>query len=183
MTFKGGIEPLARSGAVGILQNDGSFEHVGLLEIVGRHGDAPAGGAGMQRGDQRAIAAQLQVERFRDRLASQVVFRGAKATDDDEDVNASEGRADGVDDVFFTIANNGFEGDGDAEFVELFRQVERVGVLAGGREHFRADGDNFGFHGQVTDYRLQVTDGGLRMVDQIEQRSQFRGSHPVNCYP
>jgi len=28
---------------------------------------------------------------------------------DDEDVNASEGRADGVDDVFFTIANNGLK--------------------------------------------------------------------------
>jgi hypothetical protein len=44
------------------------------------------------------------------------------------------------------IAHNGFEGDGDADAVELFCDVERVGVLAERGEHLGADGNDFGFH-------------------------------------
>ena len=53
---------------------------------------------------------------------------------------------DGVDEIFAAVADDGFEGDGDAELVELFREVEGVGVLAEGGEHLGADGDDFGFH-------------------------------------
>ena len=34
----------------------------------------------------------------------------------------------------------------DADLVELFGEVEGVGVLAEGGEHLGADGDDFGFH-------------------------------------
>ncbi len=45
------------------------------------------------------------------------------------------------------VADDGFEGDGDADLVEFFGQVEGVGVLSVGREHFGADCDDFRFHG------------------------------------
>ena len=47
---------------------------------------------------------------------------------------------------FAAVADDGFEGDGDADLVELFGEVERVGVLAERGEHLGADGDDFGFH-------------------------------------
>jgi hypothetical protein len=71
-----------------------------------------------------------------------------------------KGSADGVDEIFAAIANDGFEGDDNADLVELLRQVEGVGVLTEGGEHLGADGDDFGFHKgrlQITGDRLQVT--------------------------
>ena len=44
------------------------------------------------------------------------------------------------------VADDGFEGYGDAQLVEFLRQVEGVGVLAEGGEHLGADGDDFAFH-------------------------------------
>ena len=49
--------------------------------------------------------------------------------------------------VFLAVAHDGLEGHRDANLVELFGQIEGVGVLAIRREHFGADCDDFGFHG------------------------------------
>ena len=53
---------------------------------------------------------------------------------------------DGADEILAAVADDGLEGDADAEAVELFREVEGVGVLAERGEHLGADGDDFGFH-------------------------------------
>ena len=110
------------------------------------HGDAPGGGAGMQSGDLGGVAAQGERERFGDGLAGEVVLGGAQAAHEDENVGAAERGADGVDQVLAAVADDGLEGDGDADLVELFREIEGVGVLAEGGEHLGADGDDFGFH-------------------------------------
>ena len=100
----------------------------------------------MQRGYLRGIAAQFQRERFGDGFAGQVVLGGAQAAHEDDDVSAAERSADGVDQVFAAVADDGLEGDRDTDLVELLSKIERIGVLAERREHLRADGDDFGFH-------------------------------------
>ncbi len=143
---EGGVEPLAGRAAVGVGQQGCALENVGLLEIVLGHGDAPGGGAGVQRGDLRGVAAQGERERFGDGLAGQIVFGGSEAAHEDENVGAAESGANGVDEILAPVANDGLESDGDADPVELFREIERVGVLAERGEHLGADGDDFGFH-------------------------------------
>ena len=143
---EGGIEPLAGSAAVGVGQQRGAFQNVGLLQIVLRHGDAPGGGASMQRGHLRSVAAQRERERLGHGLAGQIVFGGSQAAHQDENVDAAQRGANGADEILLPVAHDGLEGDGDADAVELFREVERVGVLAEGGEHLGADGDDFGFH-------------------------------------
>jgi hypothetical protein len=86
----------------------------------------------VEGGDERGVAAESERESFSDGFAGEVVFRGAEASHEDEDVNAAEGGADGADEVFAAVADDGFEGDGDADFVEFFSEIEGVGVLAEG---------------------------------------------------
>ncbi len=99
-----------------------------------------------ESGDLGGVAAQGERERFGDGLAGEVVFGGAEAAHDDDNVGAAEGGADGVDQILAAVADDGLEGDGDADLVELFSEIEGVGVLAEGGEHLGADGDDFGFH-------------------------------------
>ena len=47
------VDPLPRRAAVGIGKHGGALDHVGLLQVVRGHGDAPRGGARMQRGHLR----------------------------------------------------------------------------------------------------------------------------------
>ena len=52
----------------------------------------------------------------------------------------------GRNEVLAAIADDRLEGHGYADFVELFSQVEGIGVLAERGQHFRPDSDDFGFH-------------------------------------
>ena len=92
------------------------------------------------------VAAEGERESFGDGFAGEIVFGGAEAAHEDENVNAAEGGVDGVDEILAAVADDGFEGDGNAELVEFFREIEGVGVLAEGGEHLGADGDDFTFH-------------------------------------
>ncbi len=92
---EGGVEPLAGRAAVGIGENGCALEDVGLLEIVWRHGDAPGGGAGVEGGDLCGVAAEGERESFGDGFAGEVVFSGAEAAHEDENVDAAESGADG----------------------------------------------------------------------------------------
>ena len=89
---------------------------------------------------------EREVEGVGDALAGEVVFGGAEAAGEDDDVGAAEGDADGGGEVVAVVADDGLEGDGDAEVVEAGGEVERVGVLAMRREHLGADGDDFSDH-------------------------------------
>ncbi|MGA2339619.1 MAG: hypothetical protein ABSF75_06955, partial [Terracidiphilus sp.] len=55
---EGDVEPLAGRTAVGVGEYGCAIEHVGLLEIIWGHGDAPCGGACVESGDLRGVAAE-----------------------------------------------------------------------------------------------------------------------------
>jgi hypothetical protein len=107
------VEPLAGRAAVGIGENGCAIENVGLLEIVLRHGDAPRGGASVEGGDLRGVAAEGERESFGDGFAGEIVFSGPEAAHEDENVGAGESGLDGADEIVAAIADDGFEGDGD----------------------------------------------------------------------
>ena len=83
-------EPLAGSGAVGIGKDGGAFENVGLLGIVGGHLPAALGEALLQTGEDFGIAVQGDAERFGDSFAGEVVFGGAEAAAEDQNVGAEQ---------------------------------------------------------------------------------------------
>jgi hypothetical protein len=88
----------------------------------------------------------LEAERGGDALAGEVVFGGAEAAGEHDDVRAVQCDADGVGEVLAVIADDGFEGDRDAELVEAGGEGKRVGVLTVGRQHLRTDGDDLSEH-------------------------------------
>ena len=92
---------------------------------------------------------------------------------------AAERGANGVDQVFLPVAHDGFEGDGDADAVELFREVERVGVLAERGEHLGADGDDFGFHKgrfQLSSYQASSSIDRKDVVHRLTTRNAVKHS-------
>ncbi len=80
------------------------------------------------------------------RLASEVVFSGAEASHEDDDVGARDGEFRGLLQVIEIVAHDGFEADIDAELVETLGEEKRIGVLAERGEQFRTDGDDLGVH-------------------------------------
>jgi hypothetical protein len=83
-----------------------------------------------------------EVEGFGEALAGEVVFGGAEAAGEKDDVGAVDGDVDGGAEMVAIVADDGLERDGDAEVVEAGGEVERVGVLAMRREHLGANGDD-----------------------------------------
>jgi hypothetical protein len=141
-----GVEELAGSGAVGVGEEDGTLEDIGLTDVVGGHGDVAGGEAGLEGGEYGGVAVEGEVEDLGEALAGEVVFSGAEAAGEENDVGAAEGDADGAGEVAAVVADDGLEGDRDAEVVEAGGEVEGVGVLAMRGEHLGADGDDFGDH-------------------------------------
>jgi len=86
------------------------------------------------------------VERGGSGLPRKVVFGGAESSGEDYDVGAGDGRGGGVGEMSEVIADDGLEGDLDAEVVETLGEVEGVSVLAEGREHLGASCDDFSDH-------------------------------------
>ena len=141
-----GVEPLAGGAAVGVGEEGGAVEDVGLADVVGRHGHVAGGEACLEGGEDVGVAVEGEVEDLGEALAGEVVFGGAEAAGEDDDVGAGEGDANGGGEVSAVVADDGLEGDGDAEVVEAGGEVEGVGVLAMRREHLGADGDDFCDH-------------------------------------
>src|SRR5581483_1040094 len=113
------------------------------LEIVLRNRDAPRRGAGMQGGHLRSIAAQCELKSLGGGFARKVVLCGPKAAHQENYVDAPQRCANGVDQVFTAVADDGLERDQDTDLVQLEGEVKRIGVLSMRSEHLRADGDNF----------------------------------------
>ena len=141
-----GVAPLAGGAAVAVGEELGAVDDLGLLFVVGRHGDAARGETFVERGDGVGVFVELDAERVGDAVAREVVFGGAEAAGGDDDVGARERDADGGGEVLAVVADDGLEGDGDAEVVEAFGEEEGVGVGAVRRQHLRADSDDFSDH-------------------------------------
>ena len=145
---EGGVEVLAGGAAVFVVQDDGSVELVGLLDVIGGHGDAARGEALVQVGENGGIGMDLDAERGGCGLAGEVVFGGPEAAGEEDDVGARDGDAGGSGEVSEVVADDGLEGDLDAEVVEAGGEEEGVGVLAEGGEHLGAGSDDFSDHTQ-----------------------------------
>ena len=93
------------------------------------------------------VALELDPQRLGNRLACEVVLGRAEASHKDDEVGALDrGACDGSQ-LQPVIANNGLEGDINADVVELAGEVEGISVLPVRSEHLRADGHDFGDHG------------------------------------
>ena len=71
----------------------GAVEDVGLLGVVGRHDHLAGGEAFVERGEDGVVGVEVDAERGGDGLAGEVVFGGAEAAGEDDDVGAGEGDA------------------------------------------------------------------------------------------
>ena len=140
------VEPLAGRAAGFVLQQDGAVDDVGLLFVVGRHGDAPRQEFELQREKGFIVTMKREAERCGDCLAGKVIFRGAEAAGENDDVGAADRDGGGGGEMVEVIADDGFEGDRDAELVEGSGEVKRVGVLTVRRQHLGTGGDDFGDH-------------------------------------
>ena len=141
-----GAEELPRCAAVLVFEQDGAFEDVGLLGVVGRHGDAALGEAALKSDEGGVVAAHADAESGGGGLAGEIVLGGAEAAGEEDEVGAGERHAGGAGEVLERVADDGFEGDLNAKVVQLRGEVEGVGVLAKGCQHLRADGDDFSEH-------------------------------------
>ena len=144
-----GVEPLAGGAAVGVFEEDGAVEDVGLFGVVGGHGDLAGGESLVERGEDGGVGAEVDVECGGGGFAGEVVFGGAEAAGEDDDVGAGDGDGGGAGEVREVVADDGLEGDLYAEVVEAVGEVEGVGVLTVGREHLGAGSDDFSDHGVV----------------------------------
>ncbi len=140
------VEILAGGAAVLVVEDDRAVEDVGLLGVVGWHDHLAGGEAFVEGGEDGVVGVDVDAERGGDGLAGEVVFGGAEAAGEDDDVGAGDGDDGGAGEVGEVVADDGLEGDLDAEVVEAFGEVEGVGVLAEGREHLGARGDDFSDH-------------------------------------
>ena len=146
LAVEGGRKKLAGRAAVGVGQQRRTVEDVGLLGVVGRHGDAAGGEALVQPGEQLVVGLHADAERGGNGLARQVVFGGSEAAREHDDVGTGECDAGRAGKMRKRVADNGLEGYLHAQIVQLLREEERVRVLPERRQHFGAGGDNFSDH-------------------------------------
>ena len=92
------------------------------------------------------VIVEREVEGLGEALAGEVVFGGAEAAGEEDDVGAVERDGDGRGEVIAVVADDGLEGDRYAEVVEACGEVEGVGVLGKRREHLGPNGDDFSDH-------------------------------------
>jgi hypothetical protein len=69
---------------IGVGEDLGAVEDIGLLGVVGRQGNAASGGALVEIGEDVGVAVQAEVEGGGDGLAGEVVLGGAEATGEDD---------------------------------------------------------------------------------------------------
>ena len=140
-------DPLAGRGAERIRQHRGAGQDVGLLGIVGGHLDAALGEALFELRNDLGIALQFQTQRVGHRFARQVIFSGAEAAGENDDVGTPHGEFGGRGQPFGVVAHNALEAHFNAQVVQFFGEVKRVRVLAMGSQQLRPNRDDLGVHG------------------------------------
>ena len=79
-------------------------------------------------------------------FARQVIFSGAEAAGENDDVRTPHGKFGGCGQPFGVVAHDALEAHFHAQFIQFFGEVERVGVLAMGSEQLRPNGNDLGVH-------------------------------------
>src|SRR5882724_7875066 len=136
---EGCVDPLARRSAVRVGEDLRSVDDIGLAEVVLRHLDATLGEALLQRSSNGVVADKREMESGSDGFAGEVVFSGAKAAGEDDDVCTGESDPCCSGKLRERITEDGLEGDGNTELIEFGGEGERVRVLPVGCEHLRAN--------------------------------------------
>ena len=140
------LHPEARGGAVGVGENLAPLEHLGLLEVVGRHLPPDAGEALLDGGLHRGVVHQPAAEHRGHGVAGAVVAGGPEAARGDHDVGPRpafpELRRDRV----------GLVGEGDVALEERAAPAElgadegEVAVRREAQEQFVAQREQFIAH-------------------------------------
>ncbi len=106
-------------------------QNVGLLGIVLRHLNATFGKALVHRGDDVVIALQLNAQRGGHALAREVVFGRTQTSHEDGDVGAADRGACHRGEMVEIVADDGLEGDDDAQIVETAGEEKGIACPAG----------------------------------------------------
>ena len=128
-----GIQPLPGRRAAGVFENHRTVQHIRLAGVVVGHLHPARSEARIECAHDLRIAAQANAQRFRHRLARQIVFRGAQSTHGDHDVGASQGNANRVGEIRQPVSNDGFKSDIHAQLQQPVGKEEGVCVLPVGR--------------------------------------------------
>jgi hypothetical protein len=140
------LHPLARGGAAIVGQDVGAFDDEGLALVHFGHFALGLGEALFEPLGEVGTEYELAIERHGDGFARDVVLGGAEAAREDDDGGAGDGATDGVGEGFTVVADHRLGAHFHAQVIQLAGEPERVGVDALGRQHFRADSDDFGVH-------------------------------------
>src|ERR1700722_19852301 len=106
MTINDGVEILAGGAAVFVFKDGGSVEDVGLLGVVGRHDHLPGGEALVELGEDGGVGVYLDAESGSGGFAGEVVFSGAEAAGEDDDVGAVDLDGGGAGEVGEVVADD-----------------------------------------------------------------------------
>ena len=114
-------------------------------------------------GQRGRIFVKLDAGRRGDRVAREVVGRGAEAAGADDDLRPIDRRAEHGDVVFQVVADGRVEGDRDADLAQPLAEPLAIGVQPLAAGQLVANGNDFGTHesGGWGSGRLGARDGEL----------------------
>jgi hypothetical protein len=139
-------ETQARSGAVGIGQDVGTLDDVGLLGV--RWGEiAPAAEEALpDRFVDLGAVKERTAQRRGARLPRLVVLGRAEAAHDDQEVRPPDGIPDERADFFGVVSDDRRPGDVESEIIEPAGQLEGIRVDESGRQELGAYGQDLDLH-------------------------------------
>src|SRR5438270_6593828 len=108
-------EELSRSSAVGVRERDGAVQNIGLLCIIRCHLPAAFGETLFQTRQYFGIAPESHPQRFGHGLASEIVFRRAESSTEDQDVGTEQSVLGGSDQSPHVVTHNALENYIDAQ--------------------------------------------------------------------
>ena len=136
------LDVKSRRGAALVVQRGLPDENVRLLFVDLGHLPAARGEARLESRDDRRIDFHLQIQRFGECLARQIVLGRTEAARGDEDLGVIEPEADLVGEIGQRVADDALPHDRDGERFERRGELERVCVEPRRPEHLGADGDD-----------------------------------------
>ncbi len=145
-TVKRAAQPLAGSSSIGVGQNNGPTDDVGLLGVVRRHLPFASCEALLQSSQYFGITLELKPKRLGYGLSSQVVFRGSETAAEDDDIGAKKCVLRRPNQLPQIVAHHAFEDHLNPQQIQLLGEEERVGIYPVGSEKLGPYRDDFGIH-------------------------------------
>jgi len=156
------LDPEPGRGALLVFEPLRAFRHQRLARVVGGHRPAQAREALLEALADLGDFTQRTRERLRHHLAVDVVFGGSKPAGENDQIGTVERRAQDAGQALAVISHHGLEPHLNAQGVELFREVKRVGIQPIRGEQLGADRDDFCIHPENRGSGLGVRDSGFR---------------------